>query len=114
MLLGGPGAIRLLSLDELLQASQDYVPLGRHPLEVRTRHKERLWLERPDALPAALPTAGHARVGQHVEVLGHRLPGHPSALRQLGNGERPLRAKASDEPQPCLVTQRRENRGGTR
>src|SRR5712692_2308545 len=57
-----------------LQAVEGLVPLRRNACQTSLRRAQRLRLELPDALPAGAMAAHETCAGEHVQMLGDRLP----------------------------------------
>src|SRR5262245_37775828 len=81
-------------LDELLQASQRFVPALRDPLQVARGVGEAAGVELPDALAPAPEVAHETRAGEDAQVLRDRLARDGGAGSQTGDRLRPAAGEA--------------------
>ena len=70
---------------------------------------DRIRLQLPQAFAPLLEVAHHARIGQHLQMLGDGLPADVGAGRELGNGKRPARTQHGNQLQPRRIAQRGEH-----
>src|SRR3984893_10446590 len=101
-----------LSLDELLQTIERFVPSLRDVLEIGTRRFHLFRLDLPEELAPAPDIRDEPSRGEHGQVLGNRLSRDGRSSGQPGNRERASGAQPGDQRQPGLVTERRKYRGG--
>lgn len=95
-------------LDENTETLDRFVPLARNAIELVPCLRERTPIQRPERHPSrpfALRKAGRL---EDAEVLRHGLARDVRALRQMGDGERPMSRKARDQGHALRIAQRRE------
>src|SRR5687767_10546161 len=78
-------------------------PLPSDEVEPLLRGLHGCRIELPYPLATEAPAPQHARRGEHLEVLAHRLPRHADAFGQPRRGERATRTEPAHETQPGVV-----------
>src|SRR5262245_49414976 len=97
-------------LDKILQPGERFIPLLRNQVEVIPCRLQRFWLQLEQALTTCDLAAHDAGALKHSKVFGDGLSRHRRALCQLGDRTRGARAKARQERESCLVSERGEDR----
>src|SRR5262245_61288896 len=81
-----------------LEGLESPAPLLRDHVQVAARHLELLRFDRPTAFPPLAHPTDQTHTGEHLQMLGDRLPCDVRSRRETGDGLWPARAQAGHGP----------------